>query len=272
MVLGGRLRRLRESRGIMSAEAGEAIRASRSKISRLELGRIGFKRRDVVDLLALYGVHDDLERDGWLAQVEQANASGWVHDYSDVLPEGGETRLELEQAAGVIRSYEVQFVPGLLQNADYARAVIRSDHPDASRAEVERRVDLQIERRQLLYCPQPPALWVVVDEAVLHRQPDGAMTLRQQLEHLIEITQLPHVTLQVVPFRTGVAAGGAITLLRFSEPELADVVFLEQGTGALCLSKPADTDHYTQVMDRLSTFAETPEATIMILHRILKVT
>lgn len=273
MLLGGRLRRLREARGITRGEAGEAIRASHSKISRLELGRTGFKRRDVADLLTLYGVRDQIERARWLALAAQAKVPGWVHNYSDVVPSWVETALELEQATSVIRCYAVHFVPDLLQTRDYARAVNQLNHPFAAEREVDRRISLLIKRQALLHrTDRPGRLWVILDEAVLRRRVGDATTMRRQLEHLIEITELPQVTVQVVPFCSGGAAAGAITLLRFCEPELADVVYLEQLTSALFLDKPADVDHYVQVLDRLCAQAETPGATPGILQQILKET
>jgi len=182
MMLGGRLRRLREANGITPADAGWAIRGSHSKINRMETGRSGFKRRDVADLLTLYGVHDETERNGLLMLVEKANTPGW-----------------------------------------------------------------------------PP-----------RRRPGSAAALRRQLGKLAEITKLPHIKIQVMPFTTGVAAGGAITLLRSAEPEVADVVYLDQFTGALYLDKPADVQHYGQVMDRLCTRAEPPAITPAFLSRLIK--
>lgn len=272
MLLGGRLRRLREARGITGKDAGAAIRGSHSKISRLELGRTGFKRRDVADLLNFYGVSDEIERADLLTLVDRANALGWLHEYGDLLLSWAETRLELEQAARVIRCYEAQFVPGLLQTTGYARAGTRLHHPDAPAREVERRVSLLMRRQQVLHRPEPCRLWVVVDEAAVRRRIGTAATMRRQLEHLIEAGELPHVTIQVMPFTTGVAADGTITLLRFAERELGDVVYLDQFAGALYLDKPADVLHYCQVMDRLSTCAEPPAETSTIFRQILEET
>lgn len=129
IVLGTQLRRLREAGGITREAAGDTIRASHAKISRLELGRIGFKVRDVADLLLLYGVTDERERDSFLTLTQRANTPGWWHEYSDLLPSWFETYLGLEQASSVVRLYQTQFVPGLLQTEDFARAVIQLGHP-----------------------------------------------------------------------------------------------------------------------------------------------
>ncbi|GAB3880685.1 hypothetical protein GCM10027612_08650 [Microbispora bryophytorum subsp. camponoti] len=203
ILLGTQLRRLRESRHIRLEEAGHAIRASHSKISRMELGRVGFRRRDVADLLTLYGVTDESEREALLSLVAQANAPGWWHKYDDVLPSWFEAYVGLEQAASAIRCYEVQFVPGLLQAPAYAEAVVRLGHPDASGEEIERRVRLRMDRQEVLVRPDPPILWAVIDEAVLRRPVGGAEVMRAQIEHLLEMVAQPRVTLQIIPFSAG---------------------------------------------------------------------
>jgi hypothetical protein len=270
MLLGARMRRFREASGITCADAGYAIRGSHSKISRMELGRTGSKRRDIADLLTLYGVSDHAERDGLFSLVEQANSPGWLHEYGDVLSSSVETRLELEQCAGVIRCYENQFIPDLLQTADYARALIELYHPAVPQSETARRIALLTRRQMVLREPASCRLWAVIDEAALRRRPGTAATMRRQLELLIEIAELPHVTIQVMPFSTGVAAGGAITVLRFAQPEIADVAYLDQFTGALYLTDPADVQHYAQVVDRLCTRAELPVKTLAFLRQLIR--
>lgn len=271
IVLGTQLRRLRETSGITREAAGEAIRASHAKISRLELGRVGFKERDVADLLTLYGVSDEQEREPFLALARRANTPGWWHQYSDVLPSWCETYVGLEQAAASIRTYEVQFVPGLLQIEEFARAVVLLEHRDESADEIERRVALRMKRQQVLTRPQPPSLWAVVDEAALRRPVGAPHLMRAQLEHLIEMAELPNVTLQVVPFRSGghAAAGGPFSILRFAEPDVPDIVYLEQLTSALYLDKREDIDHYLAVMDRLSAQAAPPTDTVNLLKRMV---
>ena len=150
ILLGTQLRRLREARGITREDAGYRIRASESKISRMELGRVGFKVRDVVDLLAMYGVDDESARDTLVTLAQEANAPGWWHQYADVLPDWFQTYVGLEEAASVLRVYEVQFVPGLLQTPGYARAVIARGWPGAPDEEIERRVSMRITRQELL--------------------------------------------------------------------------------------------------------------------------
>jgi transcriptional regulator with XRE-family HTH domain len=270
ILLGAELRRLREARNLTREEAGYAIRASDSKISRMELGRVGFKERDVADLLSMYGVFDDEERTALLSLARQASSPGWWHKYSDVLTNWFEVYLGLEEAASRIRTYEVQFVPGLLQIEEYARAVTLLGYADSPDKDVERRVSLRMTRQQILDGPDTPHVWAVVDEAALRRPLGGRRVMRAQLEHLIEMSGSPNVTVQVVPFERGghAAAGGPFSILRFAEPDLDDVVYLEQLTSALYLEKREDVDRYLAVMERLCLDAEPTSATTDVLTRI----
>jgi transcriptional regulator with XRE-family HTH domain len=272
IVLGTRLRALREACGISREDAGEAIRASHAKISRLELGRVGFKERDVADLLTLYGVDDESLREECFELAKRANTPGWWHQYGDVLPNWFETHIGLEEAASVIWTYEVQFVPGLLQTADYARAVAELGHPGASRREIDNRVNLRLGRQRMLTAPGGPRLWVVVDEAALRRPIGGPEVMRGQLLHLLEAARLPSVTLQVASFGVGGPAvgGGPITIRWFEEPDLPNIVYLEQLTSALYLDKQDDIDTYTTVMDRISVAAETPQESVSFLERLIE--
>ncbi|WP_422739844.1 helix-turn-helix domain-containing protein [Micromonospora sp. WMMD729] len=272
MLLGAQLRRLRESSGVTREGAGWEIRSSESKISRMELGRVGFKERDVSDLLTLYGVTDAGEREALLKLARDANSPGWWHRYGDVLPSWFQSYLGLEAAAALIRSYEVQFVPGLLQTPEYARAVVLLGHGGAGVAEIDRRVDLRMQRQQLLRRDKPPLLWAVVDEAALRRPIGGPEVMRGQLIALIEATKSPTVRLQVIPFAAGghAAAGGAFTILRFGDQELPDIVYIEQLTSALYLDKRDDLDYYAVAMERLCVEAEPPERTPEILGRLLE--
>jgi transcriptional regulator with XRE-family HTH domain len=272
MLLGAQLRRLREASGITREQAGYEIRASQSKISRLEHGRVSFKERDVADLLALYGVHDEGERAALESLADRANVQGWWAKYNDILPDWFEIFIGLEQAASLMRSYELQFVPGLCQTPDYVRAVTILGHRSAPAEEIERRVSLRLTRQELLTCPDPPTVWIVVDEAALRRPIGGPEVMRRQLEHLIEVSALPNVVLQVVPFTRGghAAAGGALTILRFAEHDLPDVVYLEQLTSAVYLDRREETERYMEVMDRLSAAAEPPVGTASFLGKIIK--
>ena len=271
ILLGAQLRRLREAKRITLEDAGKAIRASHSKISRLETGRVGFKDRDITDLLTLYGVTDEQERDTLRVLARQANAPGWWHDFSDVLPHWFEAYVGLEEVATQIREYEVQFVPGLLQAEDYARAVTVLGHDTASAREIDRRVRLRMARQAVLDRPDPPNLWAVIDEAVLRRPTGTPPAMRAQLRHLADMALRPNVTIQIIPFEAGghSAAGGPFSILRFAEPDLPDVVYLEQLTSALYLDKPEAVDSYLRVMERVCMEAATPAASVEIIASIL---
>ncbi|HUC55894.1 MAG TPA: helix-turn-helix transcriptional regulator [Streptosporangiaceae bacterium] len=272
ILLGAQLRRLREAKRISLEEAGNVIRASHSKVSRLETGRVGFKDRDIADLLTFYGVTDEKERQALRDLAGHANKQGWWHDYSDILPTWFEAYVGLEEAAAQVRAYEVQFVPGLLQTGDYARAVTLLGYPNAPERELDRRVGLRLARQVIFTRREPPNLWAVLDEAVLRRPLGGTEIMRAQIRHLIEMSQRPNVTIQVVPFQAGghAAAGGPFSILRFAEYDLPDVVYLEQLTSALYLDKPEMVDSYLMVMDRLAVEALTPANSIKTMRALLK--
>ncbi len=272
ILLGSQLRQLRESKGVTREEAGYTIRASGSKISRMELGRVGFKQRDVADLLTLYGVVNADERASLLAMVEEANAPGWWHRYSDILPTWFQSYIGLEASATLIRCYEVQFIPGLLQTEEYSRAVVKLGHGRLPPDEVERRVSLRRQRQKILARPGPVRLWAVLDEAALRRPIGGRDVMRSQLEHLLSMISAPNITVQVIPFASGghAAFGGAFTLLRFRDPQMSDVVYTEQLTGALYVDRREDVDRYLEAMERLCVDAFPPARTADVLVELLK--
>ena len=272
MLLGAHLRRLREAQGVSREDAGWEIRASESKISRMELGRVGFKERDVEDLLTLYGLVDNEERERLLSLARQANTPGWWHRYGDVLPNWFQSYLGLEAAASMIRTYEVQFVPGLLQTPDYARAVVLLGHGRAKADEIDRRVDLRMRRQDVLDRPDPVQLWAVLDEAVLRRPVGSRAVMRAQIQALIDATGRKSVHLQVLPFGVGghSAAGGAFSILRFPDQELPDIVYVEQLSSALYLDKRDDVELYVDAMERLCVEADPPERAADTLREILK--
>ncbi len=271
ILLGSQLRKLREARGITREEAGYAIRGSGSKISRMELGRVSFKERDIVDLLKMYGV-DEGEAQALISLAREANSPGWWHKYGDVLPEWFQVYVGLEESASLIRAYEVQFVPGLLQTADYARAVIQHGSSGVPDEVIERRVGLRMARQQLLTKAGGPRLWAVVDEAALRRPIGGPEVMRNQLRRLIKAAAEPNVTLQIVAFASGghAAEAGAFTIMRFPDDDLPDVVYLEHLTSALYLEKREDVDAYTGAMERLCVESESPERTVDILSGMLE--
>jgi transcriptional regulator with XRE-family HTH domain len=271
MLVGAQLRRLRTEKGLSREEAGEAIRASEWKIHRLENGQVGFKERDMVDLLRLYGVTDPADVADFVILAREANAPGWWQHYGDILPQWFRAYVDLESVARLIRTYEGQFIPGLLQTEDYMRAVIVGARLDDPSDEVDRRIRLRLARQTLLTRHGAPRLWAVVDEAALRRPVGGRNVMRGQLEHLIDATKLPNVTLQVLPFGAGAhpAMVGAFSVLRFADRELPDVVYIEHLTSALYLNKRDEVDQYLHVMESISVGAEAPDQTVELLSKIL---
>jgi transcriptional regulator with XRE-family HTH domain len=268
IMLGARLRRLREAAEISRAEAGFAIRGSESKISRLELGRVSFKVRDVTDLLTMYGVTDPDQREELLEMVRRSNEPGWWHRYTDAVADWFTDYLGLEESACRIQIWEQQFVPGLLQIEDYTTAIATYGWSALASQSVSRQVAVRMRRQALLTRPNPPQVWAVIDESVLYRPIGGKRVLRSQIDHLLELTERPDITVQVLPYQfSGYSAEVSFTALRFAESELPDVVYLEHLCGALYLDKRSDTEVYGRVFDRLTVDAYTPERTRQVLAK-----
>jgi transcriptional regulator with XRE-family HTH domain len=270
MLVGAQLRRLRTDLGLSRAEAAEAIRASEWKIHRLENGQVRFKERDLADLLTLYGVTNPDQVEELLVLAADANTPGWWQRYGDVLPVWFRNYVDLEAAATLIRTYEGQFIPGLLQTDDYVRALVHGAHLEDSNEEVGRRVRLRMARQTLLTREQPPRLWAVVDEAALRRPVGGPEIMRAQLERLLEASKQPNVTLQILGFRAGAhpAMGSSFSILRFPE-ELPDLVYLEHLTNAVYLDKRPEVERYLDVMELLCLQSEPPAKTEEFINRIL---
>jgi transcriptional regulator with XRE-family HTH domain len=268
ILLGTQLRRLRESRGVTAQAAARAIRGSESKISRIELGRNAVREVDIADLLNLYGITDQAEREQLLTLASQANQQGWWHRYQDVLPNWFQSYIGLEESAESIRSFDTQFVPGLLQTEDYALAVFQLGNYSAD--EVDRLVFLRKER-QRRFTSGGLRLWAIIDEVALRRPVGTAGLMRAQLDHLLDISVRPGLTLQVTPFLTGAsyAAPGSFSILSFAVDDLPDVVYLEQLTSAMYLDKRADVDRYAEAMDQIRATSYTPEQTKELIRSML---
>lgn len=271
MLVGARLRRLREQAGVTRDKAGYVIRASESKMSRLELGRVSFKERDLTDLLDCYGVTDEDERADLVQLAREANSGGRWREYDDVLLGWFTNYVALEEVAAVIRVYEVHFIPGLLQTPGYAQAVAATAVPPRSEQAVARAVALRVERQKVLARTDPPHLWAVIDEAALRRPLGGQHVFREQVEHLITLGRRPNVAIQVLPLRPGVVgpAGGPFSLLRFSDPDLADVVYVEQLLSALYLDRSEQVERYTDMMNQLTVQSLTPQQSESFLRDLL---
>jgi hypothetical protein len=223
-------------------------------------------------LLIAYGVTDVREIDSFLSLAREASKPGWWHRYGDALPDWFKVAVGLEESASLIRAYEPQVVPGLLQTEAYIRAVATANFPSEDPEESERRVELRLGRQELLRRPAPPDYWVVLEETVLRRPIGGTDVMREQIGHLIECAARPNVTVQVIPFAAGwhPAMYGMFWVYRFPDDTMPDVVYSEALTSATYLNKPEETTQYTEALDRMAAQAATPDQTINILRQILK--
>ncbi|MBL1098742.1 helix-turn-helix domain-containing protein [Streptomyces coffeae] len=271
MVLGMRLRDLREKADVSYEEAARALHVNQTTVRRMEKAEVGLKLPYVEKLLQTYGAEQE-EIDAFLALAEDANRPGWWHRFRDVLPDWFSLYVSLEGAASRIRAYEPHFVPGLLQTESYARALLSIGFPNGSEREIDRRVALRMERQELLTRPDGPHLWAVMDETVLRLGIGGPEVMRAQIDRLIEATRMPNVTLQVMPFATGphVGMGGPFQLFRFQIPELPDIVYAEALTGAGYLDQRADVATYLEALDRMGTQATSARRTEGFLREMRK--
>ena len=274
MILARQLQALREKAGLSYEQAAEAIYSSEWTVRRMERAEGGFKPLTVKSLLIAYGITDIREIDAFLALAKDASKPGWWHSYDDILPAWFRTAVGLEEAATLIRAYEPQVIPGLLQTESYIRAITAASFPAATSDYAERTVALRLARQQLLHRASPPGYWVVMDETVLRRPIGGRHVMRDQLTHLIQSAEQPEVTIQVIPFAAGwhPALYGMFWIFRFPGDELPDIVYSEALTGAYYLNKPDETARYTQALDTMCAQAASPEQTITILRDIMKET
>ncbi|MFV2197407.1 MULTISPECIES: helix-turn-helix domain-containing protein [unclassified Nocardiopsis] len=275
MLLGHELRKHREQRGISREDAGNRIRASASKISRMELGRVGFKIRDIEDLLKMYGITDRQVVKEFVDVARESNKSGWWKEYGDSLHKWFVRYVGFEEAADHIRIYESQFVPGLLQTEEYAREII-SGGVETDMV-TEQRIEARLRRQQRLETDQDMRMWVILDESAVRRpiggKPRGKEIMCGQIRRLIEFCRdYTNITLQIVPFEVGAhaAEAGSFTLLRYSEFELADLLYLEQLTDGEIVDRRNVVEAYTKAMTRLSVVAYTPDETLEMLHQVLE--
>ena len=274
MILARQLQALREKAGMSREQAAQAIDSSESTIRRMERAEGGLEPLTVKSLLMAYGVSDPGEIDAFLALSRDASKPGWWHSYDDVLPSWFRAAVGLEESASLIRAYEPQVVPGLLQTEGYIRAITAASSPAATEDFTERAVALRLARQQLLGRPDPPEYRVVLDETVLRRTIGGHKVMRAQLEHLIQAAGQPQVTIQVIPFAAGwhPALYGMFNIFRFPAAQLPDIVYTEALTGAYYLDKPDESARYTEALDRLCAQAASPERTVTILGEIAKET
>lgn len=274
MLVGVQLAGFREDAGLSQDQAARSVGFSGAKLSRIESGK---GRRpptdtDVRALLELYGT-DDYEASVLLKLLQRAGEPGWWQRYDKrLMPEWFDRLVGLQEAAATIRTFEIQYVPGLLQTADYTRAVVERGLPNAPASEVQRRVELRMRRAQLLFREDAPQLWAVIDESVLLRVLGDRTVMREQLDHLAEMAARPNVTLQIVPLNVTNASAPAIpvTYLRFGGLDLPDVVYLEHIRSANFLEDLDETEEYRIVLDRLADEALTPRESVEMLRRTIE--
>nr|WP_225890881.1 helix-turn-helix transcriptional regulator [Streptomyces dioscori] len=269
MVLGKRLRHLREQAGISFEDAARAIEVTPLTVRRIEKAEVGLRIPYVRELLRTYGVPSS-EVDDFLTMAREANRPGWWYSYRDVLPDWFSAYVSLESEASVIRLYEPHYVPGLLQTHDYAAALMHVGFPNATKEDVARRVDLRLRRQDLLAKSDAPAVWAVLDETVLRRPVGGAEVMRAQIDRLTEALDMPKVRIQILRFSVGAHPGafGPFHYFRFGFSELPDVVYTESLVGSVYVDQPADVVTYLEVLDRMSVQAEPVARTRSILDEL----
>ncbi|MFF4269332.1 helix-turn-helix transcriptional regulator [Streptomyces sp. NPDC001536] len=269
VVLGKRLQELREAAGLKREEAAKVLRVAPATVRRMEMAEVALKIPYVQLLLSTYGVPAE-ETDSFVALAEEANQPGWWQRFHDVLPDWFSLYVSLEGAARIIRSYEPHFVPGLLQTEAYARAVMEAGTIAQQGSDtIERHVSLRMARQQLLEKPDPPHLWVIMDETVLCRPVgQGGEVMREQLDRLLEFAERDRVTLQIAEFAAGPHPGtyAPFSLFRFAEPELPDMAFTEYLTGALYLDSRAEVSAHLETLDHMTARAASAERTKKILR------
>lgn len=265
--LAGTLRRLRADRGLSREEVSEATGINTATLYRIEKARVRPQARTLTAMLTLYEVPDD-ERAALMKLLKDSAQSGLLQAYVDELPEEYGTYIEFEQEARSVWNYESLYIPGLLQTEAYAKAVIPGTMPSLTREQVEQRLLARMERQAVLQRDPPLRLWAICDEAAIHRAVGGPHVMREQLLHLINAMELPHVTLQVVPFDVGAHPGmpGSFVVMDF--PDDPQVVYLDSMAGDLFLEEKAEVRRYTALYEHLRALALSPDATCQLLSRV----
>ncbi|HSX98604.1 MAG TPA: helix-turn-helix transcriptional regulator [Streptomyces sp.] len=268
--LGQELRRLRELKGMTAEEVAERLLVSQSKISRLENGRRSISQRDVRDLCGVYEVEDQRVVDSLMQMAKDSRQQGWWHAFGDV---PYSVYIGLETDAASLRVYDPQVVPGLLQTRPYAEALIAGALPETTPADIDKRVQVRLRRQERISAPESPLrLWTVLDESALRRVVGNRSLMREQLEHLVEQSQLPHVTVQVIPFEMGAHPGlnGQYAILEFPDASDSSVVYIEGVTSDLYLEKPADVQKYSVMYEHLRAQALNVEQSRQLIADIAK--
>ena len=256
--LGMELRALREAAGLNSHQAAEELGCSQSKISRLENGKSPASVRDVRDLLNMYGVTDEQQRDRLLRMAKESRQRGWWAEFGARLPSEFQTYAGFEAAAASIRAYQSHLVHGLLQTEDYARALLRALRPEDTRELIEELVEFRMARQAQLTRPEnPPRLWMITEEEAIRRPVGGPAIMQAQLQRILTVAEEPTVTVQVLPTARGAHAGldGSFSIFAFPEPTDPEVVYVGGLFGNLFIDKPEEVRKFTSGFDHLRAAA-----------------
>ncbi|WP_405782054.1 helix-turn-helix domain-containing protein [Streptomyces sp. NBC_01378] len=266
--LGQELRRLRELKGMTAEEVAERLLVSQSKISRLENGRRSISQRDVRDLCGVYEVEDHRIVDSLMQMAKDSRQQGWWHSFGDI---PYSVYIGLETDAASLRVYDPQVVPGLLQTRAYAETLITGALPETMPTDIDKRVQVRLRRQERIAAPDNPLrLWTVLDESALRRVVGSRAIMREQLEHLVEQSQLPHVTVQVIPFDMGAHPGlnGQYAILEFPDAADSSVVYIEGVTSDLYLEKANDVQKYSVMYEHLRAQALNVEQSRQFIAKI----
>jgi transcriptional regulator with XRE-family HTH domain len=270
--LGTELRKLRESNTYKLEEVAAQLGVAPSTLSRIETGKAPTKSAYLNQMLEMYGVIDPAQRQVLVDMAREGHRKGWWAAYDDVLPSGFDIYVGLEAETAAIRGYEISVVHGMLQTPDYARAVMREMFPRHSVEQIERLVDLRMQRQQRFDEDPPLELWAILDEAVVRRPVGGSAVMREQLEHLLAMAARPELTLQVLPFSCGAHAGhsGPFSILEFPNRTDSEVAYVESVAGILYLEKDREVRARTDAFDRLRAAALAPAASADLIAQVAR--
>lgn len=270
--LGDELRRHREASGLTTSQAAEALDCTKGKISRMENGRVLVRTPDVMALLHAYGVNDPETRERLTVLTRTANRrrrEGWWHQYSSVLAETYKDYIEMESICESIRTFQAQLVPGLLQTPEYSRAVTVASRAWQSSEDIDQFVQVRLARQQRLTSETPLTFWAVLAEGVLHQQVGGPDVMRAQLDRVIDLAELPNVTVQILPFSRGAHSGmfGPYLLMSFPQATAQDLVLTETPTGNFWMEQEPEVAYYRALFDDARTLALPPTESLALIRR-----
>ncbi|RDG36388.1 helix-turn-helix domain-containing protein [Streptomyces corynorhini] len=266
--LGAMMRKLRANKGMTLEEAGRLVGVSKATVSRYETQE-GPVKWPIVDALCRgYGV-SEAERNAVVGLAKDARSQGWWAPFTDSIPADMSLLLTLEDEAVREDHFSCVYVPGLLQTRSYTTAIQQANEMRLTAEEIERLVDIRMKRQEILSRATPPHLWAILDESVIRRVVGSPGTMREQLDHLLEANESPHITLQILPFAKGAhaAALGSFVILGGAEPSL-DVVYVDLHVGSVFMEKDAELNRYRLAFDYLRAQALDTAASSAMIRRV----